>query len=130
MIAADIMTPAPRTIGINDSIGEAYELLRELDVRHVPVINDDGDLVGILSDRDLAGRPPASLPSSTARVADVMSGAVVSVDPQADVREVIERLLENRIGAIPVVDGESKVVGIVSYVDVLRSFDRAVEERS
>lgn len=127
MIAAEIMTPDPRTVGVNDSIGEAYEVLRELDVRHVPVINEDGDLVGIVSDRDLADRAPSSMPSSTARVADVMSGGVVSVDPQTEVRDVIERLLENRIGAIPVVDGESKVVGIISYVDVLRSFDRAVE---
>jgi CBS domain-containing protein len=128
MIAADIMTNDPRTVRADDSIGEAYEVLRELDVRHVPVVNNDGDLVGILSDRDLAGRSRESLPSSTARVADVMSGAVVAVDPQAELREVIDRLLENHISAVPVVDGESKVVGIVSYVDVLRSFDHAVAD--
>jgi CBS domain-containing protein len=126
MIAADIMTNDPRTVRVDDSLGEAYEVLRDLDVRHVPVVNNDGDLVGILSDRDLAGRSRESLPKSTTRVADVMSGGVVMVDPQSDVREIIERLLENHISAVPVVDGESKVVGIVSYVDVLRSFEQAV----
>lgn len=128
MIAADVMTDDPRTVRMDDSIGEAWQVLRELDVRHVPVVNDDGDLVGILSERDLSGRTRESLPVSTLRVADVMSGSVVSVNPQTDLREVIEALLEHRIGAIPVVDGESKVVGIISYVDVLRSFDRAVVE--
>ncbi len=127
MIAAELMTPDPRTIGVNAPIGEVYDVLRELDVRHLPVVNDDGDLVGIVSDRDLAGREVASLPSSAARVADVMSGGVIAVDPETDIHDVIERMLENRIGAIPVVNGESKVVGIISYVDVLRSFDRVVE---
>ncbi|MBI2388442.1 MAG: CBS domain-containing protein [Deltaproteobacteria bacterium] len=128
MIAADVMTNDPRTVRVNDSIGEAWQVFRELDIRHVPVVNDDGDLVGILSDRDLSGRTRESLPVSTLRVADVMSGSVVAVNPQTDLREVIEALLEHRIGAIPVVDGESKVVGIISYVDVLRSFDRAIVE--
>ena len=51
-----------------------------------------------------------------------MSADVVSVDADAEMNEVIETMLEQRIGAVPVVDGEGNVIGIISYVDIMRSF--------
>ena len=53
MIARDVMTPNPLTVPPQASIAEAWEVMRELAVRHVPVV-EDGAVVGMLSDRDLA----------------------------------------------------------------------------
>jgi CBS domain-containing protein len=99
--------------------------------RHLPVVDEQGELVGMLSDRDLRAleRPYAQdaetvgtrLQNAGVPVATIMSGNVTSVDPDADVTEVMELMLENKIGALPVVDAEGALVGIVSYVDVFRS---------
>ena len=56
-----------------------------------------------------------------------MRADVVSVDEEADLREVIETLLEQRIGAVPVVDGDGKLTGIISYVDLLRTYAGELE---
>lgn len=129
--AEEIMTPRPATVNEDASVGEALEVLASLEVRHVPVVAA-GELRGILSDRDLKGigadlegdpeaidRIKALL---SAPVGSLMSGDVVSVDRSTDVVEVIDLLISERVGAIPVVDEESaQLVGIVSYVDVLRA---------
>jgi acetoin utilization protein AcuB len=127
MNASEIMTENPRTIGVNDTIGEAIAALEGMDVRHLPVVDANGDLVGMVSDRDIAAwkgvfTTRSARTSSEARVTvgQVMSSDVLSVDGDADVRAIVELMLEHRIGAIPVVDGEGSVTGIVSYVDVLR----------
>jgi len=131
MIAAELMTENPRTIRPTDTVSEALDALQSMEIRHLPVVDDENNLVGMLSDRDLgslmraftegadAERMIAAL--SQRRVAEFMSADVVSVDPDADLLEVIETMLEQRIGAVPVVDGEGNTTGIVSYVDVLRA---------
>lgn len=125
-IAADLMTENPRTIRDEASIGDALDALEELDVRHLPVVDDDGNLVGMLSDRDL--RPlrreheqEDAVRRARTPVADLMTSGVVSVTTDTETDEIIELMLDHKIGAVPVVDGEGQVVGIVSYVDVLRA---------
>lgn len=128
MIATDLMTRNPRTIRATDDVADAVEALQQMEVRHLPVVDDQDELVGMLSDRDLGPLMRSSveeadvvLPLSRRRVSDFMSAAIVCVDADADLVEIVETMLEQRIGAVPVVDGEGAVIGIVSYVDVLRS---------
>lgn len=126
MIATDVMTPRPRTIRVDASINAALDVLWTLEVRHLPVVDDDGELVGMLSDRDVGAlmrtfREGGS-PLTNRRVGELMSADVIAVDVDADVGEVIETLIEERIGAVPVIDGEGSVVGIISYVDLLRTY--------
>lgn len=125
LVAADLMTSNPRTIQDGASVADAIEVLEELDVRHLPVVDSEGNLVGILSDRDLRPLATERDPESRVRlirtpVADLMTSGVVSVVPDTELSEIIDLMLDHRIGAVPVVDGEGQVVGIVSYVDILR----------
>jgi acetoin utilization protein AcuB len=131
MIAEDIMTREPLTVTETVSIGEALRVLSEAGIRHLPVVRG-GDVVGILSDRDFTGlglalvndverydqlRARLSRPVST-----LMSGSVVSVSREAPVSEIVELMLEEKLGAVPVVEGNTlELAGIVSYVDVLRA---------
>jgi CBS domain-containing protein len=136
--ASDVMVDRVVSVGPSDSVAAALEVLAELQVRHVPVVEDE-QLVGMLSDRDLRSlglyqlRDLASLErlQTVGRmpVADVMSSDVQTVDPEADVREVIELMLEEKISAVPVVDPHTgTLLGIISYVDVLRAAGRLFAE--
>jgi CBS domain-containing protein len=140
MIAADIMTENPLTIRQTDTIGDAIDALQSMDIRHLPVVDDEGNLVGMLSDRDLgplmrtftegADAERMIVPLSRRRVTDFMSSDVVSVDVDAEVSSIIETMLEQHVGAVPVVDGEGAVSGIISYVDLLRALGSPTEERA
>jgi acetoin utilization protein AcuB len=140
MIAADLMTENPRTIRSSDSVGEALEALQSMQIRHLPVVDAEGNLVGMLSDRDLgplmrtyaevSQAEPSVVPFSLRRVAELMSSDVVSVEMDADLREVIDTLLEERVGAVPVLDGDGDIAGIISYVDILRAIAAEGEARA
>ena len=127
MIAADVMTKDPRTILDTDLVSDALEVLATLDIRHLPVVDDSDTLVGMISDRDLGPIARSYDESSRRRISEYMSADVVSVDEDSDLREVIETLLEQRIGAVPVVDGDGKITGIISYVDLLRTYAGELE---
>ena len=99
----------------------------------------DGDVVGMISDRDLKRVAPTTVQDfeqvegAQARlgqsVASLMSGDVLSVGPTTDIGEVIDLMLEEKVGAIPVLDDETgDLVGIVSYVDILRALRRKLDE--
>lgn len=131
MTAEEIMTAEIASVKSSDTVAKAMALLAELDVRHLPVL-DNGELVGMLSDRDLRGlglHQMNDLESiekiksvSRMRVSDVMSSDVLSVDPSAGVREIIDLMVDEKVGAVPVVDSHTGgLMGIVSYVDVLRA---------
>lgn len=135
MLARDVMTPKPQALGVTAPVREALELLEALDVRHLPVVNAQREVVGMLSDRDLGaargealearitGRPSLTLAAPVSRY---MSGDPVTVEEDEDLSAVVDAMIDHRIGAVPIVDADGALVGIVSYVDVLRS---AVGER-
>ena len=127
MIAADVMTVDPRTILATDPVSDALEVLATLDIRHLPVVDDSDTLVGMISDRDLGPLVRNYDEASGQKISEYMSADVVSVDEDSDLREVIETLLEQRIGAVPVIDGDGKLTGIISYVDLLRTYAGELE---
>jgi len=123
------MTRNPRTIRRTAPVSAAIDALQSIDIRHLPVVDEGNNLVGMLSDRDL-GSLTRTLTEhefehvlarlSRSRVEEVMSSDVISVEDKADARDVIGTMLEQHVGAVPVVDSDGSVVGIISYVDVLR----------
>lgn len=138
MNAQDIMTANPSSVTAETSIAEAAEILSSLDVRHLPVVRGN-EVVGILSDRDLRSigmprllddeRLDRLRERTLAPVSTIMNPDVVTVYPETDVHEVIDQLLEYKIGAAPVVDpATGDLMGIVSYIDVLRAIRPLLEE--
>lgn len=138
MVARELMTADPVTVESRASIAEAWDLMRELYIRHVPVVQD-GALVGMLSDRDLGyldiGRVLGLEGAAAARaelarsVIDSMSADVIFVHPETEVADVIGLLIEGRVGALPVIRPDSReVVGIISYVDILRALQDRLDD--
>lgn len=123
MVVEEVMSRDPFTLRVTDTVETALKQLMEADVRHLPVV-EGGRLAGIISDRDLRAIVPGGYGESSSRlsesVASVMSSDVISVSPETDMSEVIDLMIEHKVGAIPVVESNEKLVGIVSYVDALR----------
>lgn len=137
MTAHDLMTPNPMTVTPDATVAETWDLMKESEIRHVPVV-DRGALVGMVSDRDLArfdiGRVLMAEGAEALRhqlatpVVKVMSSDVIAVSPETELAEIIELLVEHRIGAVPVVRSATReVVGIVSYIDVLQALHDSLE---
>lgn len=131
MIARDVMTSDPITLTAQATVEDVAEVMRERNIRHVPVVDARGALVGMVSDRDLGyldlGRILGDEGVDGVRrhlltpIAKVMTPDVITVGPDDDVGELVDLMLEGRVGAVPVVQGASaQLVGIVSYVDLLR----------
>ncbi|MFA9410662.1 MAG: CBS domain-containing protein [Deltaproteobacteria bacterium] len=135
MLAKDIMTENPVTSTELMSVAEALGLLYELDVRHLPVVRGR-ELVGIISDRDFSAFTGAAEDdvidavesARSATVGNFMNTSPVKVDPETNVRDVIEAMLLHRVGAVPVADLDTgDLLGIVSYVDLLRVLQETLE---
>lgn len=114
--AADIMSSDVVTVDPACSIGAAIRLLAELRIRHLPVIDRTGVLVGIVSDGDLTERTA----DDQTPVADVMTRDVVTASSDDDLARVAEIMADLSLTAIPVVDANGKLTGIISYTDLLR----------
>ena len=139
MTARDLMTLNPATLPAQATLAEAWDLMRDLEIRHVPVV-DGGALVGMLSDRDLTrvdiaralvAEGAAALGQDLAMpVVDVMSADVIFVEPETELSEVVDLLIESKVGALPVVRPDTRaVMGIVSYIDVLRVLQANLDEQ-
>lgn len=139
MNVSDIMTTDVVTIDVDASVADALEIFHDLPIRHLPVVSASGELVGMISDRDLRSLGLVALVTSDrsvelvaklqAKVSTVMSADVFCVTPESDVVDVIDLLLEEKVGAVPVVEEhEDELVGMVSYVDVLRGIREQMEE--
>lgn len=122
--ASDIMSTDVVSIPQTATVRDALRALDELDVRHLPVVDERREVVGMISDRDLL-KLDRSSDELAQPISEVMSADVIVVTPTTEVTEIIDLMTENRIGAVPVVDNDSQLAGIVSYVDVLREASKA-----
>ena len=118
MTAADIMTASPRTCSTFSTVLEAVLIFRDADCGLVPIV-DDGEPVGVLTDRDVALAlidHGADLPSRT--VSEIMRRyiATVPADARLDVVEGI--LADHRVRRVLVVDSEARLLGVISWSDL------------
>jgi CBS domain-containing protein len=128
LTVADAMTEPAVSVSPTDSLLDAAKLMVDHQIRHLPVVEDNA-VVGMLSDRDIrtvAGDPVryvetrerAGAPLS---VRDAMARTALTIHAKRPLRDLANELADEKIGALPVVDTDGKLLGIVSYVDALRA---------
>lgn len=132
---SNVMTVHPITLSPTDTVREADEIMAEENVRQLPVV-DKGELVGIVTDRDirsfLGGYRVDTLQDREkamhVEVSQVMTRKPFTLQPDDDFRDAVEVLLDEKVGGIPVVDNDSVLVGIITYMDALRYLSDRLDE--
>jgi acetoin utilization protein AcuB len=136
VIVKNVMTENPLTVGPDAPLRQAVNLMRERKIRHLPVVEDGGRLVGMLTDRDV--RHAALVPAlaqhlpwelrrlKSLRIRDVMTWSVVTTHPEATLAQAGVIMFQRRIGSLPVVE-EGRLVGILTETDVLSALTKGQE---
>ena len=115
---ADVMTRGVRSMSPSDTVAKAAQAMDELNVGVIPVCEGE-KLVGMVTDRDIVVRGVArECDMKTTRLADVMSTNVRSTTEDRDVDDVLGEMSDTQIRRMPVVDGQQRLVGIVSLGDI------------
>lgn len=136
MLISEIMTEEVITAKPSDSVGNALSLLEDLDIRHLPIV-EDSRLVGLVTDRDLREyrlpimqeleHPDEADALLETPISEVMNKTIISVYANEKVKVAIDLMLEYKIGAIPVINrNQEHLVGIISYIDILRTVRRSL----
>ena len=133
MFVSRSMTQKVVTIDKNADILEAKELMEQYQIRHLPVVEPDGLLVGMITDRDLRSALPSSFykkdkepakiaAASSIKVKEIMSQNLVTLSPMDTLQDALLLMQKTLVGALPVVDEKDKLKGIISVRDLLRAF--------
>jgi acetoin utilization protein AcuB len=132
------MTQPVTTIGADAPVRQAAELMKTRQIRHLPVVENDGRLIGIVTDGDLRqmifdpmiherlGDVVEALGGLTVR--DIMTWAVITVRPDSGIRQAARLMREQKVGALPVVEA-GRVVGMLTERDLLRALETLIRDR-
>jgi len=128
--AHQIMTAPVVTLLPATSIAEAWELFRERRFRHVPVVNEEGKIYGIISDRDLLryaatmGKVPLhadNMSEDSILIGALTKTRVITASQDSEIRQIARMLFDQRVGAMPVVSSTGIIEGIITRSDILRT---------
>ncbi|MCU0558594.1 MAG: CBS and ACT domain-containing protein [Desulfobacterales bacterium] len=133
MFVSRSMTRKVVTVNPETTIFEAQELMAKHHIRHLPVVDESNRLVGIVTDRDLRSALPYRFfkeginPSDkegfqNLKVKDIMTRKVISIPPSYTIQDALLVVQNSKVGALPVVDDEGRLRGILSVRDLLRAF--------
>lgn len=131
MLVKDRMTSDPITITPETSFPEAYGIIREKGIRHLPVIDKQEELVGIVAKTDLLHASPKSDQMlsifevnyllANLHVEEVMSSPPITVDEVAPLEEAARVMVEKKVGCLPVMR-EGTLVGMITETDIFETF--------
>lgn len=120
MIVRDFMTTGVKSCTAETDLGAVATMMWDGDCGVIPVINDEQNVIGMITDRDICvaaatrGLSPADI-----RVRDVMSGGVYACAPDDDVRAALKIMRVQRVRRLPVIDRDDRLAGIVSLNDLV-----------
>jgi len=126
----DFMTTNPKTVKVGCKLAKAVELMRKHRIRHLPVLDESGRLVGIVTDRDVrtAVEFDRTLRDKLT-VAEVMTSEPTTIGGEATLNEALDMLIKNRFGSLPVMRAGT-MIGILTRSDLLRAFRDALRRLS
>ncbi|MBF8185220.1 CBS domain-containing protein [Nonomuraea sp. K274] len=116
--ARDVMHRGCECLRINDSLAEAARRMAELNVGSLPVCDENGQLKGIITDRDIVVKCTAKDKNpAEVKAGDLIEAPVRSIDANADIDEVLHQMAEHKIRRMPVLENK-ELVGIISQADL------------
>lgn len=138
MKVSQIMSANPVTVGLDDSLGQVKEIFDNARFHHLLVI-DEGELCGVISDRDLLKNispnigtnvyTPKDLDTLKKRVHQIVTRKPITLMPDDDVMQAVAIFNAHRISCIPIVDAANAAVGILSWRDIMRNLEQICDDR-
>lgn len=132
MLVRDRMSSPAVTISPDTAFQDALRLMRQQRFRRLPVVNRSGELIGIISERDLLYATPSPASSlsvwelhyllSQMQVRTIMTQAVISTTADTPLEEAADVMASRKIGGLPVVDENNYVIGVITETDVFQAF--------
>ena len=137
MKVLDIMTPNPHHVMDGDTAAHLDEIMSKHNVRHIPVVDAKDRLVGVVSNRDLLAKLPPSFTTlpveerkyylELIRMSDFMVREPIVVNESTDLLDAVRKMLDKKVGSLPVVDDSRRLVGIVTGGDFLKALTWVLE---
>jgi acetoin utilization protein AcuB len=131
LLVDDVMSRAPLTASVDDTIPVIIDRMGRQGIRHLPVIDGEGRVIGMLSDRDVrtaVGNPMRAISPREAvvriestRVAHAMTRAPLTLPAGTRLSRAADLFANHKVGAVPIVGERNRLIGLVSYMDVLRA---------
>lgn len=121
----DIMTVDTISININQTVINAYETLKEYKVSNIPIVNDEKRIMGLINKKLILNLIIEDLENTQAilnrKLSDLYLPEVITTDPISDIRRVAKVMLDFRLDAVPVVNENHILVGVVSKTDIIKA---------
>jgi acetoin utilization protein AcuB len=115
------MRQSPITIDAEADLQSALRILQEQAVRRLPVTNEFGQVIGIVTERDLL-LATSHYVAAPIEVDSIMRRSVVTTTPDTPLAEAAMLMVQHKIGGLPVVDEEQRLIGIITESDIFRAF--------
>lgn len=138
MFVRDRMSSPAVTITPGTRFRDALKLMHDRQFRRLPVVNKKGKLVGIVSERDLLYASPSQATSlsvwelhyllSKIQVREIMSDDVITTTPDTPIEDAAHLMVDNKIGGLPVVGEDNRVVGVITETDIFETFEEMYRE--
>jgi acetoin utilization protein AcuB len=138
MNVGQIMSEHPVSVGLDDSLGAVKDIFDNAKFHHLLVI-EEGKLFGVVSDRDLLRNISPNIGTNNYTVKDldtlkkrvhqIVTRKPITLHPEAPIADAVDIFNNHRISCIPIVDHENIPVGIVSWRDILKNFQKICNER-
>ena len=117
--AENVMILEPVSIGIDATVSEAIDLMKEYKIGGIPVIKDDNILVGIVTNRDLRFEN-----QMTKKISEIMTRDLITTDQETDLDTAAHILQKHKIEKLPIVNKKNQLVGLITYKDITKTKDR------
>ena len=128
MRVSDYMSKSPVTVKSSDDYNVAFDIMDNGSMHHLPVVDDNDEVVGILARRDLQ-MAARYFREGPAEISDVMHTPVVSIAPDAPLSLAVKRMMKDHIGCLPVMEDGKHVLGILTETDLFRALTDVLDEK-
>lgn len=137
MKVSDLMTPNVETVKMDTILSDIWKIFRQHRFHHLPVVDDNNKLVGMISDRDILYHISPRVESGNATVAELevlrkpahqfMSRGPLTVYPNTSAARALRTIIDQSVSCLPVVDDEMNLKGILTWRDVIKFVIRRTE---
>ncbi len=132
MKVKDYMNKAPYTLGGDDLVITAFQLMHDKHIRHLPILSSDAKLIGIITDRDIRQAGASTEPHMAEyeltyliqrmTIKNIMTTRIHTVRGETDIADAGQRFLQHKIGGLPVTDNNDGLEGIITVSDLLQAY--------